>query len=46
MTVGLGRNDQVDELRVIWPDGSGERFPGRDAGQIITLEKGGGKTVE
>jgi hypothetical protein len=42
---GLGANRQVDSIRVVWPDGSEEQFPGRDTDQLIVLRKGDGKAV-
>ena len=40
---GLGAAMAVDRIRVRWPDGRLETFPGRPADQIITLEKGKGR---
>ncbi|MBM3833835.1 MAG: CRTAC1 family protein [Verrucomicrobia bacterium] len=42
---GLGAATQVEDIQVIWPDGSEEKFPGVTADQIITLRKGSGQTV-
>jgi hypothetical protein len=39
---GLGAATSVSEISIVWPDGTRERFPGVDADQIVTLEKGGG----
>jgi hypothetical protein len=40
---GLGAADQADAIHVTWPDGSIESFPGVQANQSITLERGGGE---
>jgi hypothetical protein len=40
---GLGSVDQVDEIEVLWPDGTTERFAGCRADQRIVLAKGAGK---
>jgi hypothetical protein len=40
---GLGPNSQVDEILVLWPDGSHEVFPGPKADQLVTLRKGEGR---
>ena len=37
---GLGKTDRVDEIRVTWPDGTIEAFPGVDANRTVTLERG------
>ncbi len=39
---GLGEATKVDEITVIWPDGSSEKFSGVKAESFITLEKGKG----
>jgi hypothetical protein len=41
---GLGQADQYDSIRVCWPDGLKEEFPGGPADRPITLERGKGKT--
>jgi enediyne biosynthesis protein E4 len=41
---GLGNTTSVDEITVIWPDGKTEIFPRVKADQIITVEKGKGKS--
>lgn len=38
---GLGRHTRVERVRVIWPDGTEETFPGTSANQIVILRKGG-----
>jgi hypothetical protein len=40
---GLGAADRVDGIRVAWPDGKVEDFPGCPADQRLTLCKGAGK---
>ncbi|HLW67554.1 MAG TPA: CRTAC1 family protein [Gemmataceae bacterium] len=39
---GLGSIDKLDSIRVNWPDGSVEEFPGCAADQRLTLRKGEG----
>jgi hypothetical protein len=39
---GLGDAERFDELRVRWPDGAWEVFPGGDADRLVTLRKGEG----
>ncbi len=39
---GLGDAKGMDEIRVRWPDGASEVFPGGDADRLITLRKGEG----
>lgn len=39
---GLG-DHTIDEVRVDWPDGSRETFPGRAVDRFLTLEKGNGR---
>jgi len=39
---GLGTADRADAIHVTWPDGSTESFPGVEANQSITLERGEG----
>jgi hypothetical protein len=43
---GLGTHKRVDRIRVLWPDGTEEQFPGTEANQSITLKKGRGLIVE
>jgi hypothetical protein len=40
---GLGKTASVDEIRVLWPDGSAETFPGGAVDRSIVLRKGQGK---
>jgi hypothetical protein len=40
---GLGPCDAVDELRVLWPDGVEEVFPGRPTDRVVVLRKGEGR---
>ena len=42
---GLGPARHVDRICVRWPDGTDERFRGREADQNITLEKGQGTRI-
>jgi hypothetical protein len=39
---GLGSTDQVDDITVLWPDGSRETFPGGRIDCQLTLQKGKG----
>jgi hypothetical protein len=41
---GLGPAERVDDIRVTWPDGTAEDFPGGPADRRLTLRKGEGKT--
>jgi hypothetical protein len=41
---GLGEAAAVDSIRVIWPDGSEEVFPGGPADRQVVLRHGTGKT--
>ena len=43
---GLGKFDQVDSIRVIWPDGREEVFPGTEVDRVIILSRGEGRDVE
>jgi hypothetical protein len=40
---GLGPAKRVDGVRVVWPDGTEEAFPGRPADRAVVLRKGDGK---
>jgi hypothetical protein len=42
---GLGQAGSVDAIRIIWPDGSEELFPGTRADQHLTLRKGTGQPL-
>jgi hypothetical protein len=39
---GLGTAGRVDAIRVLWPDGSEEAFPGTEADRAVELKKGTG----
>jgi hypothetical protein len=39
---GLGERSQVDQIEVVWPDGTKEQFEGVAADQMIVLSKGSG----
>jgi hypothetical protein len=43
---GLGSVDRVDGIRIAWPDGTVEDFPGCTADQRLTLRKGEGEKRE
>jgi hypothetical protein len=40
---GLGQISSVDRLRVFWPDGTEEIFPGGDPDRLVVLHKGAGR---
>src|SRR5262249_28857672 len=40
---GLGDPGRVDAIRVLWPDGTEESFPGMAADRIVQLRKGEGR---
>jgi hypothetical protein len=40
---GLGPAATIDEIRVSWPDGKQENFPGGAADRYVTLKRGEGK---
>jgi hypothetical protein len=40
---GLGQADHIDQIQVLWPDGSEESFDGRDVDQLVVLRRGEGK---
>jgi hypothetical protein len=43
---GLGAAAHVDRIRVSWPDGSAEVFPGGGVDRVLVLERGKGKKDE
>ena len=40
---GLGTADRFDAIRVLWPDGAEETFPGGPADRVVPLVKGSGR---
>ncbi len=44
--IGLGAHAQVDSIRVRWPEGSEEQFPGGAADRYLTLRRGEGTAVK
>jgi hypothetical protein len=42
---GLGREAEVTAIRVVWPDGSEERFPGGSVDRQVTLRRGEGQMI-
>jgi hypothetical protein len=40
---GLGAADRYERVRVLWPDGSEETFPGGAADRVLVLRKGHGE---
>jgi len=42
---GLGRERRFRSLRVVWPDGKEEVFPGGDADRVVTVRQGLGREV-
>jgi hypothetical protein len=42
---GLGAADRVDGIRVVWPDGTAEMFPGPAVDRQVDLRKGTGGTI-
>ena len=40
---GLGTADRFDAIRVLWPDGAEETFPGGPADRVVPLDKGTGR---
>jgi hypothetical protein len=43
---GLGQNDKVDFLHVIWPDGKSEEFSVPEIDRLITIEQGKGRPAK
>jgi hypothetical protein len=39
---GLGAVEAIDEIEVLWPDGSRERFPGGATDRVVELTQGSG----
>jgi len=39
---GLGQAARADGIRVRWPDGTTEEFPGQDADQVVVVRRGEG----
>jgi hypothetical protein len=42
---GLGSATEVTEIKIVWPDGSVEAFPGVKVNQLVTIAKGQGKPI-
>jgi hypothetical protein len=42
---GLGTTEKFDSIRVLWPDGLEEEFPGGSADRVLPLNRGEGKKV-
>ena len=40
INIGIGQNEEVDSLIVIWPDGTSSKFENVQANQLITIEEG------
>jgi hypothetical protein len=40
---GLGSADRVEQIRVLWPDGTEEHYDGCPADRVITIRKGEGR---
>ena len=43
---GLGPVTSLDQIRVAWPDGLVEVFPGGTVDRLLTLERGQGQKVQ
>jgi hypothetical protein len=43
---GLGAGDRYDDLTVVWPDGTEERFGSGSADRIVEVQRGEGAKVE
>ena len=43
---GLGTSDQVDQITVLWPDGTREQFAGTKANRQIEVRKGQGRQAK
>ncbi|SRR5579883_1278451 len=43
---GLGPAESVDTIRIDWPDGLAEVFPGTKADRVVRLERGQGQKVK
>jgi hypothetical protein len=43
---GLGAVERIDEVQVVWPDGSQESFPGGGVDRLVTLHHGEGKVAK
>jgi hypothetical protein len=42
---GLGSNEKIARVLVLWPDGAEEEFPGGKANRVMVLHKGQGKKL-
>jgi len=45
MTLGLGKSESLDSLRIVWPDGRSQFFKGVKANQTLHLDHGDATTV-
>ena len=41
--VGIGSSERVEAVRVRWPDGRREVFPGGEADRVVELRRGEGR---
>lgn len=42
---GIGASTAIDAIRVLWPDGTEERFPGGRVNRVVQLRKGEGTVL-
>jgi hypothetical protein len=41
LTFGLGRNEKVESVEVMWPSGKTDKFAGWTANQLYVVKEGG-----